>query len=140
MTQAEWESLCDGCGRCCLVKYIEDGSDQVFYTNVACGLLDCETCRCKNYQKRTTVMPDCVVITPDTVAENDWLPSSCAYRMLYHKQELSWWHPLVSGSNDTVHEASMSVKHRAISENELDCEEYDDYIVDWEVGDVSAGE
>ena len=137
MSVEEWESLCDGCGRCCLVKYIEQGSDKVFYTNVACGLLDCDSCRCQSYENRASIVSDCVTITPENIAQHDWLPASCAYRMLYHKQDLSEWHPLVSGDKKSVHEASMSVKHRVISETELNCEEYDDYIIDWEIGDTS---
>lgn len=137
MSAEEWESLCDGCGRCCLMKYIEDGSEKVFYTNVACGLLDCDSCRCKSYQDRASIMLDCFTITPENIEKSNWLPSSCAYRMLYHKQNLDWWHPLVSGDNSTVHKASMSVRHRAISETELVCKEYEDYIIDWEIGDVS---
>jgi uncharacterized cysteine cluster protein YcgN (CxxCxxCC family) len=82
---------------------------------------------------------DCVTITPDNIEQHDWLPSSCAYRMLYHKQDLEWWHPLVSGSSETVHEASMSVRQRVVLESELDCNEYDDYIIDWEIGDITRG-
>ncbi len=136
MSQAEWESLCDGCGRCCLMKYVEEGTSQVFYTSVACSLLDNKTCRCTSYENRASLVSDCVNITPDNIGDNDWLPVSCAYRMLYHKQGLSWWHPLVSGDQKTVHEASMSVRHRIISASELDCDDYEDYIIDWEIGDV----
>jgi uncharacterized cysteine cluster protein YcgN (CxxCxxCC family) len=135
MSQAQWESLCDGCGRCCLMKYIEGQEDRIFYTSVACRLLDPESCRCGDYEHRKERVADCVTLTPETIAAASWLPNSCAYRTLYRGEDLDWWHPLVSGSPETVHEAGMSVRHRVLSEDEIEGDEYDDFIVDWETGD-----
>ena len=116
MTPDEWESLCDGCGRCCLHKLRFDGTNELGFTNVACRLLDLDSCRCTNYEKRRRYVPDCVSLTPATVRTIDWLPPSCAYRLLAEGKKLAWWHPLVSGSAETVHEAGISVRGRAVGE------------------------
>ncbi len=116
MTEAEWESLCDGCGRCCLHKLRDDESEALSFTNVACHLLDHKTCGCRDYAARQGRVPDCVQLTPATVREVDWLPPSCAYRRLAEGKGLAWWHPLVSGDPETVHTAGISVRDRAISE------------------------
>ncbi len=116
MTDAEWESLCDGCGRCCLHKLRDDVTDALSFTNVACRLLDTHSCRCSNYSERQTYVPDCVRLTPALVDEIDWLPPSCAYRRLDEGRDLAWWHPLVSGDPATVHAAGISVQGRAIDE------------------------
>ncbi|ACI51561.1 protein of unknown function UPF0153 [Gluconacetobacter diazotrophicus PA1 5] len=129
MTTEEWESLCDGCGRCCLHKLREDVTDQVLYTDVACRLLDLESCRCSDYAQRRRKVPDCVQLTPAALADIDWLPPSCAYRLLAEGQTLAWWHPLVSGSPDTVHEAGISVRGRAVSERRAGPLEH--HIADW---------
>lgn len=131
MTDGEWESLCDGCARCCLVK-LQDGVDgSTEYTDVACRLLDCETCRCTDYANRRAAVPDCVVLTADTIGALGWMPSTCAYRLLAEGKDLPWWHPLVSGDPDTVHRAGISVRHRVLSEAELDEDALEDRIVDW---------
>jgi len=128
MTTAEWESLCDGCGKCCLNKLIND-EDELFFTDVACRLLDLHSCRCGNYGERRRHVPDCQVLTPDNVAEFRWLPSTCAYRLVAEGKELPGWHPLVSGESDSVHRAGASVRGRAFSEDEvLDVE---NRIVEW---------
>ena len=116
MTRAEWESLCDGCGKCCLNKLEYDDTGEVAYTDVACKLLDLKTCRCSNYAKRKSLVPDCEVLTPEAVARFNWLPSTCAYRLLWEGKDLADWHPLVSGDPDSVHRAGMSVRGRVISE------------------------
>ena len=116
MDQAEWESLCDGCGRCCLHKLRHDDDGSLSFTNVACHLLNIDSCRCGNYTHRQRYVPDCVRLTPATVREVDWLPPSCAYRRLAEGKDLAWWHPLVSGDPATVHEAGISVRGRAVSE------------------------
>ncbi|NVN09944.1 MULTISPECIES: YcgN family cysteine cluster protein [Nguyenibacter] len=129
MTAEEWEALCDGCGRCCLHKLREDETNEVLYTNVACRLLDLETCRCSDYAQRRRKVPDCVQLTPEALADIDWLPPSCAYRLLAEGRPLAWWHPLVSGSPDTVHQAGISVRGRALSERRAGLLEH--HIVDW---------
>ncbi len=128
MTPSEWESLCDGCGRCCLHK-LRHEDDALSFTNVACQLLDLDTCQCKDYARRHRRVPDCVRLTPATVREVDWLPPSCAYRRLAEGKDLAWWHPLVSGDPRTVHEAGVSVRGRAVSERRAG--PFEHHIADW---------
>ncbi|HYZ61050.1 MAG TPA: YcgN family cysteine cluster protein [Acetobacteraceae bacterium] len=129
MTREQWESLCDGCGRCCLHKLRDEESGELSFTNVACRLLDLKTCRCRNYEHRRQQVPDCVSLTPQSLAEIDWLPPSCAYRRVAEGRDLAWWHPLVSGDPATVHEAGVSVSGRAVDERRAGMLEH--YIVDW---------
>ncbi len=98
MTREEWESLCDGCGRCCLVKLEDEDTAEVYLTRLACGLLDVRTCRCKDYANRFQKMPDCLEIDVKKARELKWLPTTCAYRMVDEGRDLAWWHPLVSGT------------------------------------------
>lgn len=130
MTPVEWESLCDGCGLCCLHKLEDFDTGEISYTNVACRLLDTTSCQCKNYTVRKKLVPDCVVLTPDQVSEFQWLPSTCAYRMVSEGKDLHPWHPLISGSPQSVHEAGISVQGRAISER--DAGDLQDHIIDWD--------
>src|SRR5215813_10617815 len=113
MTDSEWESLCDGCGRCCLVK-LEDADDpsRTYFTDVGCRLLDSKTCRCRDYPNRTAKVKDCVRLTPRNIKRIVWLPPSCAYRLLAEGRDLYWWHPLVSGDPESVHHARISVRGR----------------------------
>ena len=131
MTQAEWESLCDGCGKCCLFKLRDEDTDAVYFTNTACRLLDIGTCRCRHYPERKRYVPDCVTLTPQTVAQIDWLPATCAYRRLGEGRGLAWWHPLVSGDPDTVHQAGISVRGRVESEAEVGSDDLEHRLVDW---------
>ncbi len=140
MTDAEWESLCDGCGRCCLVKLEEDVSGtatadadaKIFYTDVACKLLDTDTCRCRDYENRFAQVQDCVRIDADAVENVGWLPPTCAYRLLDEGKDLPWWHPLVSGDPMTVVWAGVSVRGRAtLSEEDVPADELEDRIVSW---------
>ncbi|MGK7867318.1 YcgN family cysteine cluster protein [Falsiroseomonas sp. E2-1-a20] len=118
MTRPEWESLCDGCGRCCLHKLRDEETEALRWTNVACRLLDGQSCQCRNYANRKAVVPDCVKLTPAKVASIDWLPPTCAYRLLAEGRDLPWWHPLVSGDPETVHQAGVSVRGRVVAERE----------------------
>src|SRR5579871_6182889 len=129
MSPAEWESLCDGCGKCCLHKLQYEKPYQIEFTNVACKLLDHETCRCTDYKNRRDQVPDCVQLTAKTIKKLRWLPETCAYRLLAEGKELFWWHPLVSGDPDTVHSAGQSVRGRVVSEKSADV--LDHHIVTW---------
>lgn len=131
MTRAEWESLCDGCGKCCLVKLQDPDTDEIAYTDVACKLLDGATCRCSDYARRKKRVPDCVVLTPALVADLSWMPTTCAYRLIREGRDLAWWHPLVSGDPNTVHEAGMSARGRVISETLVEDSELPEHVVDW---------
>jgi uncharacterized protein len=141
MTEAEWESLCDGCGRCCLCKLEEDlpaaqvaagANPRIYFTDVGCRLLDADACRCRDYENRAAQVPDCVRLTAEVVGEIGWLPPTCAYRLLAQGRDLYWWHPLVSGDPDSVHTAGISVRGRvAASEDEVSAEELEDRIVSW---------
>lgn len=132
MTDSEWESLCDGCGKCCLNKLEEEGTDRTFYTDVGCRLLDGETCRCRDYSHRLEKVDDCVRLTPESLKTITWLPPSCAYVLLAEGKDLYWWHPLVSGDPETVHSAGVSVRGRMrASEAQVPDEMLEDYIVSW---------
>jgi uncharacterized cysteine cluster protein YcgN (CxxCxxCC family) len=129
MTRAEWESLCDGCGRCCLHKLRDEDTDELGWTNVACRLLDTTSCRCSDYPNRKAKVPDCVKLTPKRVAAIDWLPPSCAYRLLAEGRDLPWWHPLVSGDPETVVKAGVSVRGKVLRER--DAGPLVNHIVEW---------
>jgi len=129
MTKTEWESLCDGCGRCCLHKLRDEDTEELSFTNVACRLLDVTTGRCTDYANRRRKIPDCVHLTPAKLAEVDWLPPSCAYRLLGEGKELYDWHPLISGRAESVAEAGIAVNGRALSERDAGPLEH--HIVDW---------
>lgn len=129
LTPAEWESLCDGCGRCCLHKLRYDETNALAFTNVACRLLDTTDCACRKYETRQDHVPDCVSLTAQTLADIDWLPPSCAYVRVAAGQDLAWWHPLVSGDPTTVHSAGVSVQGRAVDERYAGPLEH--HIVEW---------
>ena len=111
----QWEALCDGCGKCCLEKFEDEESGRIVYSRVACQLLDLETCRCRDYDQRARLMPDCVTLVPAELARPQWLPETCAYRLLAEHKPLPDWHPLISGDPHSVMEAGQSVRGRVIS-------------------------
>ena len=132
MSPAEWESLCDGCGLCCLVKLEDDDTGDVYYTEVGCTLLDGHTCRCRSYPTRKEIVPDCLKLTPEAVRSIRWLPRTCAYRLVGEGRDLFPWHPLRSGDPDSVHRAGASVRDRVAGpEEQFDEDELMDRIVDW---------
>ena len=129
MTRAEWEALCDGCARCCLLKLEDEDTGEIAYTDIACRLLDTGTCRCTRYRQRLRLVPECVDLTPEQVRRLGWRPSTCAYRLLAEGRDLAWWHPLVSGDPETVHKAGISVRGRVVPERRGDDPE--ERIVTW---------
>ena len=132
MTAREWESLCDGCGRCCLNKLTDVDTGETVYTDVGCKLLDGQTCRCTDYKNRQAKVRDCVRLTPRNVKRLTWLPPTCAYRLVAEGRDLAWWHPLVSGDPETVHAAGISVRGKvAASEKDVPDERLVDFIVSW---------
>lgn len=132
MTSEEWESLCDGCGRCCLVKLEDEDTGRIHATDIGCRLFDAGTCRCKDYANRSATVPDCVTLTPKEVRELAWLPPTCAYRLVGEGRDLPWWHPLVSGDPETVVIAGVSVRGRVYaSEEDIAEDDLPERIVNW---------
>ena len=131
MSTVQWESLCDGCARCCMIKLQDEATHEVHYTAVVCDLLDLDACRCSRYPQRHELVPDCVVLTPERAGEFSWLPVSCAYRTLAEGRELAWWHPLISGRSETVHEAGISVRAKVIPAAMVHEEDQQEMIVTW---------
>jgi uncharacterized cysteine cluster protein YcgN (CxxCxxCC family) len=129
MNSVEWESLCDGCAKCCLVKLEYEDTGEVEHTDIACRLLDPTSCRCSDYAHRHEKVSDCLSLTPRSLRRLKWLPSTCAYRLVGEGRDLYWWHPLVSGDPETVHMAGMSVRGRVVSEEDGLAPE--DRIIDW---------
>jgi uncharacterized cysteine cluster protein YcgN (CxxCxxCC family) len=119
MTAAEWESLCDGCGLCCLVRFEDEDTGEIIPTRVHCQLFDPGTCRCTDYANRKRHVPDCIKLTPGNIEALEWMPKSCAYRRLHEGRDLASWHPLVSGDPESVHRAGVSVRGQTINERVL---------------------
>ena len=139
MTREEWESLCDGCGRCCLEKLQELSTGKTRYTSVACELLDIETCRCTAYEQRLEKMPDCLSMTPENIRMFRWLPRTCAYRLILEGKPLPEWHPLISGNPDSVHDAGISVRGKVVSGRYVHPDDLENFIIDWNIWSRRAG-
>jgi len=131
MSAAEWESRCDRCGKCCLVRLQDIDSGDYFTTKACCDLLDVETSRCTRYFKRHDLVTDCVKLSYANINNLEWMPTTCAYRLLAEGKELYDWHPLVSGDIDSVHKVGISVRSRVVPQDEIEEEDLPDYIVNW---------
>ncbi len=131
MSRPEWEALCDGCGKCCLNKLEDEDTGQVALTNVACRLLDDQTCQCSQYPIRHNFVPECIVLSPDNMEQNlYWMPETCAYKLLWNGRPLPDWHPLKTGDRDSVHKAGVSMRGRTVPEFEVDDDEWEDHIIE----------
>jgi uncharacterized cysteine cluster protein YcgN (CxxCxxCC family) len=132
LTKTEWEALCDGCGRCCLVKLEEEDSGAIHYTNISCRLYDEQKCGCSDYRHRAKKVSDCVQLTPQQVRSLRWLPPTCAYKLVAEGKDLPWWHPLKSGTPESVRQAGISVHGRiAAREDDVPVEQWPEFIVKW---------
>ena len=129
LSPGEWESLCDGCARCCLVKLEDEDTSEVHLTRLSCSMLNVGTCRCRDYPNRFAKMPDCINIDVEKVRTLTWLPETCGYRVVAEGRDLAWWHPLVSGSPETVHQAGISVRSLAMNEKRVKEDNYWRYII-----------
>ncbi|CFQ28122.1 MULTISPECIES: YcgN family cysteine cluster protein [Yersinia] len=123
MSDSEWESLCDGCGQCCLNKLIDEDTDEIYFTNVACDQLNIKTCQCRNYEHRFELEEDCIKLTRENLVTFDWLPPTCAYRLIGEGRGLPQWHPLITHSKSAMHGERISVRHIAVHESE---------VIDWQ--------
>jgi uncharacterized protein len=133
MSRPQWESLCDGCAKCCLIKLEDPDSGELAFTDVVCRYLNTNQCQCTCYVERKTLVPDCLVLTPDQLTPENlkWFPSTCAYRLLAENKPLPWWHPLISDDKESVYQAGTSVRYRVISETQVDEENIEQRIVTW---------
>ena len=131
LNEREWEALCDGCGKCCLNKLEDEDTGEVALTCVACRLLDDESCRCTQYDIRHQFVPECIVMTPDNIDDHAyWLPQTCAYHLLWLGKPLPEWHPLITGTQQSVHDAGISVSGITVSEFDTPLEEWEDHIIE----------
>jgi hypothetical protein len=131
LSATEWEALCDGCAKCCLHKLEDEDSAEVYYTKVRCRYLDEQACRCSDYKNRSVLVPNCIDLRSADWATLDWLPSTCAYRLRAQDLPLPQWHPLVSGNSESVHDAGVSIRGRAVSDEYVHPDGYDEHIVHW---------
>lgn len=131
MSAQEWESLCDGCAKCCLLKLEDIDTGEIAYTRLHCRLLDAGTCRCSDYENRKAKVPDCVKLTPAKIEEIKWMPRTCAYRLVHEGRDLPHWHHLVCGDPERIHREGHSIMGRTKSEDTVLDEDQIDWIVDW---------
>lgn len=153
MTRDEWESLCDGCAKCCLHKFIEDENtdestelkptdyiqddEHMVYSNIACFLLNDKTCQCSQYAKRTVLVPDCVRLTQENLDDVFFMPPSCTYRRLREGRGMPSWHPLLhKGKKSAMHKAGMSVRGKVVKDDQVSLDDFEDYIVVWPLNDI----
>ncbi|MBU0501562.1 MAG: YcgN family cysteine cluster protein [Gammaproteobacteria bacterium] len=129
MTRKEWESLCDGCAKCCLYKLEDQDTREVWFTNVVCDLLDLESCRCNDYENRSVRMPNCVTLTPEKSRELYWMPRTCAYRLLSEGKPLPHWHPLISGDPMTLTRSGNSIRGKVIPHCKAD--DLENHLITW---------
>ena len=129
MSREQWESLCDGCAKCCLQKFEDEDTREIFFTNIVCDLLDTDSCRCTNYAERSVLVPSCVTLSLADLDDPYWLPSTCAYRLLAEGKALPDWHPLVSGSPESVVDSGNSILGRVVRECEAD--DWEHHLIDW---------
>ncbi|MBT8473282.1 MAG: YcgN family cysteine cluster protein [Marinicaulis sp.] len=131
MTDQEWESLCDGCGKCCCLRMEDEDTGAIYVTDITCKLFDRDTCRCGDYTNRVKKVPDCVQLTPENAGALAWMPQTCAYRLIANGKDLFDWHHLVSGSHDSIHDAGMSVQNATYNEIDIPEKEHVNHIVIW---------
>lgn len=131
MNVEEWEALCDACSKCCLYKFQEADNPEVKFTNVVCRYMDPDTCLCSDYLNRHENVPECIHLTPKLAREANWLPKTCAYRLVALNQDLPWWHPLKTGDPSSTRKAGASVAGKAVSETLVDPDDLEDMVVDW---------
>ncbi len=132
MSRDEWESICDGCAKCCLTQLQDEESEQLVFTNVACDLLNDNTCLCTDYDNRSERVPSCVTMDAGNVEQAaEFAPPSCAYRLLLLGEPLPEWHHLISGDTDTVHQQGKSARGRVVFQRDVDEESIEDYVVEW---------
>ncbi|SFO23969.1 hypothetical protein SAMN04487859_12065 [Roseovarius lutimaris] len=131
MTQAEWEALCDGCGKCCMNKLEDEDSGEVVLTRIACRLFDDTTCRCSQYPIRHQFVPECISLSPQNLDSHlYWMPETCAYKLLHQGKPLYDWHPLISGDEQSVHDARVSMQSRTLPEFEISEDDWEDHIIE----------
>ena len=131
MNKNEWESLCDKCGKCCVIKLEDFDTQEVHYTNVSCKLLCEKSASCKNYENRKSIVPDCIILSPNNLKDLKWMPETCAYKLLNEGKELPYWHPLLSGNDKEIVNSGNSVKNRVTNENKIKIKDLPDYIFNW---------
>lgn len=131
MNRPEWESLCDHCAKCCLNKLEDDSDGTVYYTDIACDLLNAETCQCGDYANRETLVPDCLRLTMDNLDDLYWMPPSCAYRLLHEGNDLPEWHHLVTGDQNSIHRAGESIAGRFVYNKLVNEQDWEEHIVEW---------
>jgi uncharacterized cysteine cluster protein YcgN (CxxCxxCC family) len=131
MNVAEWESLCDGCGKCCTFTLEDEDTGDLYRTSVACQLFDDGACGCRDYSNRFATVPECLKVTPQNIAEMDFFPHTCAYVLVYEGKDLPEWHHLVCGDREEIHRRGLSVRNKTLSEKALGGADMDDFVIEW---------